>query len=84
MRDPRVTSRKLKVSLAVATVDVNESIIRRTLNINGVHGRAVRRNPLLSKQNIGTVCGSLKTTWSQKVIRTMFCEWMRPKSNFLA
>ena len=43
------------------------------------------KKPLLSKQNIAAVYGSLKTTWiSQKVIRTMFCEWMRPKSNFLA
>ena len=76
---------KLKASLAVVTVNVHESTIRRTLNINGVHGRVVRRNPLLSKKNIAAVYGSLKTMWiSQKVIRTMLCEWMRPKLNFLA
>ena len=78
-------SRKLKTFLAVATVNVNESTIRRTLNINGVHGRVARRNPLLSKQNIAAVYGSLKTSWiSQKVIGTMFCGWRRPKLNFLA
>ena len=41
--DPRVMSRKLKVSLAVATVNGNESTIRRTLKINGVHGRVARK-----------------------------------------
>ena len=64
--DPRVTSRKLKVSLAVATVDVNESIIRRTLNINGVHGRVARKKPLLFNKNIAAVYGLLKTPWTSQ------------------
>jgi len=38
-----------------------------------------------SKKNIAAVYSLLKTTWiSQKVIRKIFCGWMRPKSNFLA
>ncbi|KAI4873377.1 hypothetical protein NFI96_022076 [Prochilodus magdalenae] len=47
-KEPRGTSKQLKAPVANAY----ESTIRRTLNINGVHGRASRRNPLLSKLNI--------------------------------
>ena len=55
------------------------------MNINGVYGRVARRKPILSKKNIAAVYCLLKTTWiSQKVIRTMFFEWMSPKLNFLA
>ena len=50
-RDPRVMSRKLKDSLAVATVNVYESTIRGTFDINDVHGRVARSKPLLSKKN---------------------------------
>lgn len=51
----RVTSMKLKPSLVVANISVHESIMRRTLSNNGVHGGVVRRKPLLSRKNIA-VC----------------------------
>ena len=45
-RDPRVMSRKLKASLGVVTVNVHEFTIRRTLNINGVHGRVTKKKAI--------------------------------------
>ena len=36
----------------MANINVHESIVRRTLNNNGVHGRVAKRKPLLSKNNI--------------------------------
>ena len=51
-KNPRVTSKDLQASLALANVSVNESTVRQTLNKHGVHGRIARRKPLLSKKNI--------------------------------
>ena len=50
-KNHRAMSKDLKVSLALA-VSVHESIIRNTLNKNGVHERITRRKALLSKKNI--------------------------------
>uniref|UniRef100_A0A672LWF9 Transposase Tc1-like domain-containing protein n=1 Tax=Sinocyclocheilus grahami TaxID=75366 RepID=A0A672LWF9_SINGR len=50
--DPRVTSKQLKAFLTLGNVNIHESIIRRTLNIHGVHGRVARKKPLLFKKNI--------------------------------
>lgn len=50
-RDPMVTSRNLKASLAMANVSVHVSTIRRTLNIKGVHGCAESTKPLLQKEH---------------------------------
>ncbi|XP_034066668.1 guanine nucleotide-binding protein G(I)/G(S)/G(O) subunit gamma-10 isoform X1 [Gymnodraco acuticeps] len=55
-KNPRVSARDLKTSLAHANISVDESTIRKTLNKNGVHGRTPRRTPrrkpLLSRNNI--------------------------------
>ncbi|KAJ4924663.1 hypothetical protein JOQ06_003615 [Pogonophryne albipinna] len=51
-KNPRVSARDLKKSLAHANISVDESTIRKTLNKNGVHGRTPRRKPLLSRKNI--------------------------------
>ncbi len=51
-KDPRVTSKQLKAFLTSANINVYESIIRRTLSNHGVHGRAARRKPLLSKKKM--------------------------------
>ena len=37
-KDSRLTSRKLKAFIAVATVNVHESTVTRTLNVSGVYG----------------------------------------------
>uniref|UniRef100_A0AAZ3PRX4 Transposase Tc1-like domain-containing protein n=1 Tax=Oncorhynchus tshawytscha TaxID=74940 RepID=A0AAZ3PRX4_ONCTS len=49
---PRVSAKDLQKSLEHANISVDESMIRKTLNKNGVHGRAPRKNPLLSKKPI--------------------------------
>ncbi|KAJ4919085.1 hypothetical protein JOQ06_026302, partial [Pogonophryne albipinna] len=51
-KNPRVSARDVKKSLAHANISVDESTIRKTLNKNGVHGRTSRRKPLLSRTNI--------------------------------
>ena len=51
-KNPRVTSKDLQATLALANVSVHDSTIRKRLNKNGVHGRIARRKPLLSKKNI--------------------------------
>ncbi|KAJ4936658.1 hypothetical protein JOQ06_001245 [Pogonophryne albipinna] len=51
-KNPRVSARDLKKSLAHANISVDKSTIRKTLNKNGVHGRTPRRKPLLSRKNI--------------------------------
>ncbi|KAJ4923582.1 hypothetical protein JOQ06_021493 [Pogonophryne albipinna] len=51
-KNPRVSARDLKKSLAHANISVDESTIRKTLNKNEVHGRTPRRKPLLSRKNI--------------------------------
>ena len=53
-KNPRVMSKDLQASLALANVSVHKSTIRKTLNKNGVDRRMARRNPLLSKKNIAT------------------------------
>ncbi|KAJ4943375.1 hypothetical protein JOQ06_005877 [Pogonophryne albipinna] len=54
-KNPRVSARGLKKSLAHANISVDESTIRKTLNKNGVHGRTPRRKPLLSRKNIAAL-----------------------------
>ncbi len=49
---PRVTSNQLKAFLTLVNVNVHEPTIRRTPSNNGVHDRAARRKPLLSKKKI--------------------------------
>ncbi|KAJ4933683.1 hypothetical protein JOQ06_030507 [Pogonophryne albipinna] len=51
-KNPRMSARDLKKSLAHANISVDESTIRKTLNKNGVHGRTPRRKPLLFRKNI--------------------------------
>ena len=51
-KNPRVTSKDLQASLALANVSVHEAPIRETPDKNGVHGRIARRKPLLFKTNI--------------------------------
>uniref|UniRef100_A0A3B3R2T1 Tc1-like transposase DDE domain-containing protein n=1 Tax=Paramormyrops kingsleyae TaxID=1676925 RepID=A0A3B3R2T1_9TELE len=51
-KNPRVSAKGLQKSLAHASIFVDTSTIRKTLNKNGVHGRTPRRKPLLSKKNI--------------------------------
>lgn len=71
-KDPRVTTEQLKASLALATVNVHESI-RRTMNNNGVQGRVARRKPLLPKNNFLLVCSLLKVMWTnQKAVGREF------------
>uniref|UniRef100_A0AAQ6IF44 Transposase Tc1-like domain-containing protein n=1 Tax=Anabas testudineus TaxID=64144 RepID=A0AAQ6IF44_ANATE len=48
----RVSAKELQKSLAHANIFVDTSTIRKTSNMNGVHGRTPRRKPLLSKENI--------------------------------
>ena len=51
-KNPRVSAIDLQKSLELANISVDESTIHKTLNKNGVHGRASRKKPLLSKINI--------------------------------
>ena len=51
-KDPRVTSKRLKVFLTLANINVHESTIKGTLNNNVMHGKVAKRKPLLSKKNI--------------------------------
>lgn len=53
-KNPRVTSKELKASLALANVNVYKTITRRILNNNGVLGRVAKRKPILSKKNLAT------------------------------
>ncbi len=50
--DSTTTSTELQVSLASVKVSVHDSTIRKRLGKNGLHGRAPRQKPLLSKKNI--------------------------------
>ncbi len=51
-KSSQVTSKQLKAFLTLASVNVHEPSIRRTLNNRGVHDRAARRNTLFSKKKI--------------------------------
>ena len=51
-KNPRVSAKDLQKYLEHASISVDESTIRKTLNKNGVHGRTPRKKPLLSKKNI--------------------------------
>ncbi|KAK1796512.1 hypothetical protein P4O66_009548 [Electrophorus voltai] len=51
-KDPTTTSKERQASLATVKVSVHDSIIRKRLGKNGLHGRVPRQKPLLSKQNI--------------------------------
>jgi hypothetical protein len=51
-KNPSVSAKDLQKSLEHANISVDESTIRKTLNKNGVHGRAPLKKPLLSKKNI--------------------------------
>ena len=51
-KNPRVSAKDFQKSLEHSKISVEESMIRKTLNKNGVHGRTTRKKPLLSKKNI--------------------------------
>ncbi|KAK1802565.1 hypothetical protein P4O66_004221 [Electrophorus voltai] len=51
-KDPTTTSKELQASLASIKVSVHDSIIRKRLGKNGLHGRVPRQKPLLSKKNM--------------------------------
>ena len=51
-KNPTVSAKDLQKSLEHANISVDVSMIRETLNKNGVHGRTPRKKPLLSKKNI--------------------------------
>ena len=49
---PRVSAKDLQKSLEHANISVDESMICKTLNKNGVHERTPWKKPLLSQKNI--------------------------------
>ncbi len=51
IKEPRTTSKELQASLASVKVSVHDSIIRKRLGKNGIHGRVPRQTPLLTKKN---------------------------------
>ncbi|XP_047009608.1 centrin-3 isoform X3 [Ictalurus punctatus] len=51
-KNPTISSQALLVSLATVGVKVNASTIRKRLYKFDLHGRCVRKKPLLSKKNI--------------------------------
>jgi hypothetical protein len=51
-KNPRVSAKDLQTSLEHVNISAEKSMIRKTLNKNGVHGRTPRKKPLLSKKNI--------------------------------
>ena len=51
-KNPRVSAEDLQKSLEHGNISVDESMIRKTQNKNGVLGRTPRKKPLLSKKNI--------------------------------
>ena len=61
-KNPRVLVKDLQKSLEDANISVDEFTICKTLNKNGVHGRAPRKKPLLSKKKLKSEVRSSKTT----------------------
>lgn len=61
-KESRVTSKQIKTSLALTYVHAYESTIRRTLNCNGVHGRAAR---IKRKATALKKKGLLNITWAK-------------------
>jgi hypothetical protein len=51
-KNPRVSAKDLQKSLGHANMSVDKSMIRKTLNKNGVYGRTPRKKTLLSRNNI--------------------------------
>ena len=51
-KNPTVSAKDFQKSLEHTNISVDESMIRKTLIKNGVHGRTPRKKPLLSKKNI--------------------------------
>ncbi|CDQ72897.1 unnamed protein product [Oncorhynchus mykiss] len=51
-KNPRVSAKDLQKSLEHANISVDKTMIRKTLNNNGVHGRTPQKMSLLSKKNI--------------------------------
>ncbi|KAM9502287.1 cytoskeleton-associated protein 5-like isoform 5-T5 [Salvelinus alpinus] len=78
-KNPRVSAKALQKSLEHASVSVDKSTIRKTLNKNGVHGRAPRKKPLLSKKKhcyMSEVCK--KCTWMfHSATGKIFCREMK-------
>ena len=50
-KNPRVSAKDLQKSLEDDNISVDESTVRKTLNNNGVHGKAPWKKSLLSKNN---------------------------------
>lgn len=52
---PRATSDTLEPSASILDVKIHEGTIRNKLNKHGLFGRVVRRKPLLSKEEHGSM-----------------------------
>ena len=67
-----VSANALQKSLEHANSSVDKSMIRKTLNKIGVHGRTTRKKPLLSKKSL------LKCTWMfHSATGKIFCGQMK-------
>uniref|UniRef100_A0AAZ3P037 Transposase Tc1-like domain-containing protein n=1 Tax=Oncorhynchus tshawytscha TaxID=74940 RepID=A0AAZ3P037_ONCTS len=51
-KNPRMSAKDLQKSLQHANISFDESMIRKTLNKNGFHGKTPWKKPLLSKKSI--------------------------------
>lgn len=69
-----------KTTLTLVNVIVHETISKRTLSNNDMHGRVVKRKPLLPRKNVAAYLQFVKDMWiSQNAIGRMFFGWRRPK-----
>lgn len=72
-----------KTTLTLVNVIVHETISRRRLSNNDMHGGVVKRKLLLPRKNVAAYLQFVKDIWiSQNAIGRMFFGWRRPKQNF--
>ncbi len=73
----------LQAPLASINISVHDSTIRKRLGKNGIHGRAPRQKPLLTKNNTKARLTFAKKYLIPKDFGQIFCGLMRQKLNFL-
>ncbi len=78
IQEPRTTSKELQASLALIKVSVHDSTIRKRLGKNGIHERAPRQKPLLTKKNTSLISHLPKIILIiPKTFGQIFCGLMR-------
>ncbi len=83
IKEPRTTSKELQASLASVKVSVHDSIIRKRLGKNGIHGRVPRQTPLLTKRTQRLVSHLPKNILIiPKTFGQIFCGLMRQSWTF--